>query len=669
MNMRNLMNYVFYFAICSAFAVNIWFLVAELFAGGKGPDRKKGLAAAILIAAAFACCHFFYGGVQPRGGYDNDHDFGYQSVSFFKPGDIGLAMSSKEASPLVTDALSDAASGSSLRSVLYKNRLLMFLSAIVLFACLRGLDLGIGAAIFGSALFYLNFLTVLNGSAFSTTASNIFFLCSGLLAAVIFETRRRDLKGLIWALAAFFLIWTGRYELSFMPGLMLCLSLLLPGGALRALAVTPGARTLTRLALGTAAALCAAWTLLVLASGRFNGPSPGMAMQLLAHLKYQLGDKNLGVLAPRAAGFANYLAAAALAAAFLGARFSAKRGPRLVFWSVMLAWAVFVSAIFALPDSYALHFMRHHLYFFIPFVFIFSAAWDACWKFTGTRPAAVGLKWGALVCFCAVYLKANADVVRALEPEKRTNDMEWALLLKASENWPAGCAVMYPAQDKQHRSDLIRKYFPIVPDDCGRPAPACLLKYFPAAPQIMKAPASAEAASGGSAAAASARAGSRALYESVFKHRFYTLTDMETREEVPVRTGFYYADSPQDRARLMENDGLCLLKKNNFGGAERKFREAAALDPSCAACGTDLAAGLAFEGKKDEAARLIERELSGGAAGEERRLLSALQSAAAGNEDAAMTSLKDFLARNYGYHYSLRASAYLSVLSRRSNRN
>ena len=663
------MPYIFYCAICAAFAVNVLFLAAELFGAVKSMDRKKRLAAALLIAAAFAGGQFIYSGVSPRGGYDNDHDFGYLSISFFKTEQLGLAMSSKEVSPLVTDALSDAASGASLGSILFKNRLLMFLSALILFTCLRAAGFGAGAACFGFALFYLNFLTVLNGNAFATTASNIFFLCSSLLAAVIFETRRRGFTGLLWALAAFFLIWTGRYELSFLPGMMLCVSLLFPGGALRALALRPGARPRTWLALGTAAALCAAWIALVLALGHFNGPDHRDLIHLLAHLRYQLGYNNLGVLVPLVSRFTSYIAAGALAAALLGAWFSAKRGPRLIFWSVMLSWAVFVCAIFALTDSYPLHFMRRHLYFFVPFVFIFSAALDACWKFMGDRPLAARLKWGLLACFCAVYLRANAAAVRALEPEKRTNDMEWALLLKASENWPKGCEVIPPVQDKEHRSDLINKYFPLISEDCRRPAPACLLKYYTTVSQILKSPAPAAAESRTPAAEIYAPAGSRALFESVFKHRFYTLTDIETRAEVPVKIGFYYAYAPKDRAMVLERYGLCLISEDDCGAAEKKFREALSLDPSCAACGTDLAASLVLGEKKDEAARLIKRELAGGASAGERRLLTALQSASAGGA-AAMTALNDILAQNTLDHgTAVRVSAYRSELSRQLSRN
>ena len=94
-------------------------------------------------------------------------------------------MFGKEISPLITDALSDAVSGFSLGAILVKNRSLMFLSAVQLFACLLKLGLEQSSAFHGFALFYFNFLAFLNGNAFSTTAANVFFLLSSLAAALL----------------------------------------------------------------------------------------------------------------------------------------------------------------------------------------------------------------------------------------------------------------------------------------------------------------------------------------------------------------------------------------------------------------------------------------------------------------------------------------------------
>jgi len=553
------MNVVFYFSICAAFIVNAWFLGTWLFSGMKRAGWKKSLGAAVPAAVLFACCQAFYYGTIPRGGYDNDHDFQYQSISFFRPGSIASAMSVKEASPLIMDGISDALSGFSLKAALAKNSLLMLLSALVLAVCLYRLGFGLNSALFGFVLFYFNFLTVLNANAFSTTAANIFFLCCALYAAAVFETERRDLKGLLWVLAAFILVWTGRYELAFMPGVLLFVSLLRRDGALRSLVTRPGAAAW--ICFGLAAAICAAWTGLVIAQTPYNGPPPGESLRLLEHLRYQLGDRNLGLLAPFPAGLAVYLVTAAFAVIFASAWFSARRVTRPAFFWTLLLWTICFSSIFMLRDSYPLHFMRHQLYFFMPFVFLFAAAFDACLGFIGTGPGAVRAGRIVLICFCAVYLKANAGIVHSMEREQRTNDMEWALLLKASENWPKGCALMYPARDRYNRYYLLKKYFPLLPDNCGGPVPECVIKYLPPIYRIYGG-SGLDVPEGYSPASPSyAPPGAHALYEAVFAHRFYTLRDFETREAVPLRIGFYYADSPEDKAWLAAREAPCLDPK------------------------------------------------------------------------------------------------------------
>ncbi|MBI4802321.1 MAG: hypothetical protein HY796_07330 [Elusimicrobia bacterium] len=664
--MKGLMNYVFYFSISAAFLANAGFLAAELAAWAGSGNRKKKLGLVLLLAAVFAAGRLFYGGAAPRGGYDNDHDFQYLSISFFQPGSVGMAISLKEASPLIFDALGDAASGFSLKAAPVKNRLLMFLAAVLLFACLRALGFGQSSACFGFALFYFNFLAALNANTFSTTAANMFFLFSSLYAAAVFETARRDFKGLLWALSAFFLVWTGRYELAVMPALILCASLLHPAGALRALASRPGAGGRVWLFLGLAAALCAGWTMLVLARLNYNGPQPREAAQLLAHLQYQLGEKNLGVFLPSAAGLVPYLVAGAFILTFLNAWFSARRSPGLVSWAILLLCALCFCSIFMLQDGYPLQFMRHRLYFFTPFVFLFAAAWEACWaRFTGRT--AVALKWCLLACLCAVYLKANAKAAQTLEPEKRTNDLEWALLLKASQNWPEGCALIYPDCDKHHRYLVLNKYFPLLSGGCGRKAPACVIKYLPPIYRVFNDAGPKFPRDYTPASPSYAGPGARPLYESVFPHRFYTAWDSETREEIPLRIGFYYADSPKDRAWLLNREGLCIFKNGAFGGAENTFREALKLDPDCGICGLNLNASLVFGGKEPEALRRIARAAAAGPAGAQAALLAALKRAAAGEDAGALAELNAFIAANYDDEYLSMGFAYRSALKARQD--
>lgn len=656
------MVHILYLSICAAFLVNAWFLAGRLAARAGQAGWKKSLALAALFAAVFAAGQLFFRGAEPRGGYDNDHDFQYMSLSFFRPGSAGMSMAVKEASPLIFGALGDAAGGFSLRAAPLKNRLLMFLSAALLFACLLALGFGLSSACFGFALFYFNFLSALNADTFATTAANAFFLFSAIYAAAVLETRERNLKGLLWALAALFLVWTGRYELAVIPALMLSASLLRPGGALRALLLRPGDRAPAWLLAGTSAALCAAWALLVLARLNYNGPPPGEALKLLSHLRYQLGEGNLGVFLPGAAPLAPYLAAAAFILTFAKALASPRRGPALAGWTVLLLCALCFSSIFMLPDAYPLQFMRHRLYFFVPFVFLFAAAWEACFERPGGK-AAAALKWGALACFCALYLNANLAAAKALEPEKRTNDREWALLLKAERDWPKGCALIFPDDDRHHRRALLEKYFPLVSGDCGRRVPACVIKYLPPTYAVFRAEPAPKPEGYGPADASYAGPGTRPLIEASFAHKFYTGWDFEERGEVPLRIGFYYADNPQDRAWLLNRDGLCAFKNGGYGEAEGAFRQALKLDPGCGVCRINLAAGLVFGGKGAEARRLVAAAGSGGTAGGGTALLGALKLAAEGENTKAVSALDAYISQNHQGEYLSMAFAYRRALT------
>ena len=675
--MKIFLNNVLYFSICAAFLVNAAFLAAELAGWVKSGNWKKNLGLALLFAAAFAASQVFCRGISPRGGYDNEHDFNYLAVSFFQRSDRHV-MFGKEISPLVTDALSDAASGFSLEAILVKNRSLMFLSGVLLFACLLKLGLGLSAAFFGFALFCFNFLAFLNGNTFSTTAPNVFFLFSSLFAAAAFEKDRRDLKGLLWALAALFLVWTGRYELAFLPGLILAVSLLRPGGALRELALRPGARARTWLLLCPAVLLFTGWALMLIRGGDYNGPLFSEAARLFRNLQYQLGEKNLGVFFPQAAGLAQYLAVGALVLIFFRARFSGR--DRLVLGAVLLLWTVYAAAIFIPLDRYPLHFMRHQLYFFIPFVFVFAAAWEALWDRPRGRALTAGLKWAALACFCALYLGANVKAVRSLEGEKRTNDLEWALLLKASKNWPKDCSVVYPVRDSRYF--LLRKYFPFY-EDRGRrgnrysgsrlwadplegvpPSSGCFIKYLPPTYQIFSDADPGFSQDYNPASPSYAGPGDAPLYESAFRHRFYTIfADSESRREIPVRLGFYRADNVKDKAWILDSEGLSLFRGGGLAAAELKFRGALALDPGCGVCRVNLAACLAFGGKKREASALILKiAASGGAA---MPLLAALTDVTAGEDAAALAGLEAFTAKHSIEQYLMMGFAYKFALQDR----
>ncbi|PKM96624.1 MAG: hypothetical protein CVU79_12480, partial [Elusimicrobia bacterium HGW-Elusimicrobia-3] len=582
---------LFWLAITGAAAVNLWFLAAGLIAWARAGRALPKAALAAAFAAAFLAGHFAFSGISNRGGYDNDHDFQYLGATFPDLRGLNRTFSGKEVSPLLLDAVGDALSGRSLAAVPLKNRALMFLAAVLLFACLRELGAGRGGAFLGFALFYFNFLSGLNARTFSTTPANVFYLCLALYAAARFEAARRDPGGLAWALSALFLVWTGRYELAPLPGALLAVSLLRPGGALRSLLAAGPRRAAALALLAACAVVCGAWFLVMIGSGEYNGPSGGELFKPAAHFSYQLWEKNVAVFSQLPL-WACWLAAAAGTIALLFSALAWKDGRRLSAAAAVLAGCVYVSVIFLPQDLYPLHFMRHQLYFLLPFCALAALAWDAVW-----RQRAPAAELALLLLLCGGYLRANGGAAAALEAERRTNDEEWAVLSSAAAAWPRGCALAYGQDD--HRRGVLDKYFPLLSGDCSVPPPACVLKYVPAHCQVFGGPEE-NRPRGCAGSWLPGAADGRALAEASFSHRFYTIfAREENRLPVPVSVGFYPADSGPDRALLLSGEGICELKGGTLPSAAVKFRAALAADPGCSGCALGLAGALALDGSPE----------------------------------------------------------------------
>lgn len=523
----------FYLALLAAFCLTAWLLAADLpgWLRSAGPRRAAGTL--LLLAAAGVAGQAAFAGLAPRGGYDNDHDFGYAGRNFFSPAELAVTISDKEISPLLLAGAGDLLSGRSLPAVPPYNRLLLFLAAVVFYAFLRRCGLGAGAAFFGFAVLYFNFLAALNGNTFATSAANLFYVCAALYAAASLDSGRRGLPGLAAALAALFLVWAGRYELAALPALFLAASGLRPGGGLRALF---SARPAASAALCAAcAALCGAWFFGVLAPYVHNVPEPQELLRPAAGFLSQFREKNLALIAPLPAAAAWALAAAAALLAFRSP--PAGRGAR---WraTALLCGCLFFSSIFVPMGLYPLHFMRHQLYYFLPFAALAAFAWRGAWPARRS-----GWETAALALFCVVYLRANALTAARLEPERRTNDREWGVLLKAAAAWPEGCVLTYGPHDA--RRAVLKKYFPlseVVP--AGAP---CVFEYIPAHCQVFRGEEGGRPP--GCVPPWLPAAGRRdALAEDSFPHRFYTIMDkLETREPVPVTVGFYPAGSGQPR--------------------------------------------------------------------------------------------------------------------------
>lgn len=648
--------YALYAACLGAFAVNAWFLGADLAGWVRSGKPKSRLLTALLLAAAFGLGQAAYSGVSPRGGYDNDHDFQYLGMSFFNLSDIGFSFSGKEVSPVIADAVFDSLSGYSLAFVLVKNELLMFAAAVLLFAFFRRCGLGAAASFFGFFVFYFNFLAALNARTFSTTAANVFYISSALYAAASLDEGRRGLAGLAWALCAFFLVCAGRYEMAALPALFLAASLLRPGGGLRRLVSSGGRPAAAWALLAAAAALCAVWLAEVAGRYPYNGPEPREALRLGLHLMEQLWKNNLSIAlhVPAAAVFPA-VAGAFVLVAWRAAAAGDRR--RLFCAAALLAGALYLSSIFSVQAEYPLHFMRHQLYFFLLFACLAAFAWEALW-----RPGYEKAGLAALVVLCGIYLGANASAAAGLQGEKRTNDLEWRLLLDARGRWPAGCALVYGQHD--HRKNVLRKYFPLLSGDCAQKEPACVYKYIPAHCQVFSGPEAGRPQDCVPPWLPGGESATPALAEAGFAHSFYTIfRDAESRQPLPVRIGFYRADKAWDKALFLRQDGLCSLKSGDLPGAGRRFRQALALAPDCAECNLDLAWALTLGGDR-QAVQALEKMPDRGPAGQLLPLTAALYEAAGGKDKEALARLEKFNNSGRGGRHMASADAYGQALRR-----
>ncbi|MDP2865821.1 MAG: hypothetical protein Q8O90_06235, partial [Elusimicrobiota bacterium] len=172
-------EYLLQYSVILSWAVSLLFLGKFAFDWWRcEPSRGNALLALTAIAVPAAIAAFL---LPPRGGYDNNHDYLSLGTTFFTARPVVFPLF-KEYSPLFTDGLADLLSGFSLRAVLWKNRLLPVLSLFIFFAGLRRLGAGLAASAGAAALLFLNFLSPLNASSFSTTSSNMFIWLLSLLA-------------------------------------------------------------------------------------------------------------------------------------------------------------------------------------------------------------------------------------------------------------------------------------------------------------------------------------------------------------------------------------------------------------------------------------------------------------------------------------------------------
>ena len=641
---RYMLQLILYYGLILCWALNIFFLARFALRWHRGePSRLRAwlwLGAIAVLAAALAAA------LPARGGYDNNHDFMCLGREFFSL-HPGILLTFKETSPLFTDSVSDFLSGNSLAALLWKNRLLPVLSLFVFFTGLRRAGAGLTAAGAASAFFFLNFLSPLNASAFSTTSSNIFIWLTSLTAIIdAYKYAAAGPASLAWIISSLVLVTGTRIE--FLPASLLILAGFSAAKALKGDKFFLRPANAAVLVLG--ALLAGAWTIHALT------PSPahqlGSGQNPVRTMFYQLGKRNFGVIAGikpgspglakkvdsalSPAGTALCLALFLFAACGAAAGAAAERGgarERAALLAVLLLWITYFSFIFQPMDFYPLHFMRHQLYFFVPFVFLFALGMDGFERAAGPR-------WQrpfTALCLAALALYAalNAKAALSYNGDLRTNDRELQFLLEAQRQWPTRAVAVLPVRNRNNtRTDVLRKYFPFMPD-CGRDPGLELFKYVSPEHQVFR---DARAPLLEQAPLTSGPAGSSWMAET-FPHAYYTAFSgriTETTEPVPVTIGFFrMQDSGRDKAYLDTLDGVCAFDEGDYNKAAAKFALAAAADPSCLNCRYFLAISQAGAGRKAAAENelaAIER-ISGKELPEQQRAL--VRTLAAGDPEGA----------------------------------
>ncbi|MCG2726809.1 MAG: hypothetical protein L6420_11275, partial [Elusimicrobia bacterium] len=614
--LKSFQIWMFYGLIICSFIINLLFLTKKLWSFFKKIGGKERVIAALSVLLLFSSSMFFFSSVTIRGGYDNNHDFEYLSNDFFDTKYIQVFFGKKEASPLITDGISDTISGFSLDAILIKNRLLIFFTALILLAILLKLKLDYSAVILGFGLFYFNFLSILNANTFATTSSNIFFWMSSLFAIVCFQAEKKNIKSnLIWLLSAMFLTLAGRYELFIVSFL----------GFLTVVGIYFKERKIGLnivkehifLSSGVVAyfIICLLWLIHIISSMSYNGPDIGDALDLLGNLNYQLIERNAAFFMSHASLVVPLFMLFSFFIILLrGLENKENYGKSLIIGSFLALWIIYFSIIFKPLDLYPLHFMRHRFYFFIPFIILFAFAWDTMIFFL--RRIAISLprcikfiqilKPITATLLILAYALLNIRTVESLQNEKRTNDIELEFLSKAQREIGKDNIIIYPAFDS--RVFLLQKYFPFI-ESCSLSKGLRYMKYVSSEKFIMR------------------RKGNiiqnyhplkpnyiskddKVAIKISFKHKFYTMfSDMETRNEIPIEIGFYFADSLKDKAWILNSKGHCSLKSWELDKALSYFEDAVKVDSDCIVCAYNLSATYAFLGMEKEALLAIKNNI------------------------------------------------------------
>lgn len=619
-----------FLSILLAWPAVLYFLGAYFVARLRENSPSRGEAAAALAAAALALLASL--ALPPRSGYDNEHDLGFLAAALF-PTDLAMVFSFKEISPLITNWAANLLSGYSLEALLWKNRLLQAAAAVTLFFGLRRVGAGLAAALCATAFLAFNYLSLLNASSYSSAPGNLFLWLVSLLAlAEAYAAGTLGVRHVLWIGSSLVLVAAARYE--FLPANFMLLAAVL---ACRELAGRRDWRSGPNLAAAAAfALLLGAWAY------RLKDVAPEGLSQIgafapLQNFLYQAGERGFAAAGEYggrlAAVFAGLSAGFALAGALLDAR---RRRDALILLAALLAWAVYFSAIYRPLDEYPLQFMRHQLYFLLPFAFIFAAG------LAGLERSLAALRVSRIPLFIlcaagtAVYAASNMRAALDLKSELRTNDLEMAFLASAGKAWPENWKlVLYNCGDPV--AAVMKGYFPVF-DPAAPRAGDRLVFYRSARSLTFSAAAPREDGSAGYCGVPYGKVDYPPLLKSSFEHRFYTSwPEVENRGGRSLEIGFY-GGKDQAASLALNTAAGALLRSGRHEEAQELLSKIVKDDPHCGLCRCNLASALLLGGRTEEARAelLATARFFPGVAGERHMEAFLLAAGGRGKEAAAL---------------------------------
>jgi len=574
-------------------------------------ETKNRTGTYIFFAATAVLFFFISSFVSVRGGYDNNHDYLCLAADIFSP-DTTKVFSFKEIAPLFTDSVSNFISGNSMSALILKNRLLFVLSAFLFFIGLRKLKAGFFPSAAATVLLFFNFLSLMNASAFSTTASNIFIFVSAVLAAAdAYSADKMRPASFAWMFSSLILIIMSRYE--FAPVYALFITAVLLKGYIKKDRFFRDRLSAVTIAAGLTAAVLFSAAALGIKNPGGQLVKPVKTSLYMNSLYYQfwLNDINImlggksavlpeGESTPEvpagAKAFALLILLAASAAAACNFYRKGAKSDKLIFSAVLSAWIIYFIIIFQPLDKYPFHFMRHQLYFLLPFAYLAAAAAEGL---GGPAEKKRAVYTGGIILFSAVYILLNARTALANNNSLRTNDEELVFIMNSQRSWPAEARLLYPMTDPDDfHAALLARYFP-APDP--RTELKDILAYASTEKLFGK--------HGGPLEHKYISPAADAVFVSskTFVHEFYTeFREKEERKEEELTVGFYRINgNSRAEGQLYIRNGVLETWKNDFGKAAEYFRKAADTDDGCLPCLYLAACSSETEKNKKEAERYL----------------------------------------------------------------